>query len=81
MNSVEQKCDSLELPVVCSLLYNAGADNNVPWKSRLRACYAIEWLMSKKEKYFKFFTINATYLGNVDIEYMQNENAKAGQEL
>ena len=78
---MESKCDLLEVAVVSSLLYTAGTQLDIHWKSRIRACYAIEYLMLKKEKYWKFFKTNCAYLGNIDINYMKSENAKSGQEL
>ena len=71
----------MEVNVISSQLYNAASETSVPWKSRLRACFAVEYLILKKEKYYKFFKANSAKLGNIDIGFMKSENPKGGQEL
>lgn len=61
LSNMDQKCDQLEVSAISSLLYNAGSKNDIHWKSRIRACYAIEYLMTKREKYWRFFKTNSIH--------------------
>ena len=81
LDNFRLKCESLETNGVCTLLYRSVSEISNPWKSRLRAAYAIEILVKKIEKFWKFFHCNKDILNNIDVQSVRSENFKAGEEM
>lgn len=83
LDTFVRKSENLDVNAISSCLYSAISEISVPWKSRLRAAYAIERIIKNRERYYKFFKANSDLLdtSKVNIDQIKLDSGKGGQEF
>lgn len=78
--SFAENCRNLDSPIIVAIVFYFLNDENSPWLSKMRALYALEFLL-KNKKYFDTVKHNLDKFKAIDFEDAVSQNQSGGEQI